>query len=352
MKRLLLIWMATVLAVSLNAAPSVAQDDMRIVSVHFPPGSTGTTINGRVTGRETVLHTLGAEAGQTMTIALSSNSATYFNLYAPGSGPGDEALAIGELQPQTNKYSGVLPTSGEYGISVFLFRNAARRGETADFTLDISITGETGDVVKGDFADGLQGGPDYWAVRTRGGALNLRQSASPAATIVVRLANGTPLRNLGCRMAEGRRWCRFTTLSDPGFEGWAAGEFLIEGSGQGAAMQLPDAIPIPSGGSDALVPGTEFNATGPIDCMRGQDGPTQSCTFGVKREGNGNGSVTVTFPDGAGRVIFFEKGNAVSYDQSQADAGATMTVSRDGDNSIVFIGQAQTCRSPSEPFAA
>lgn len=135
---------------------------MRIESVHFPPGSTGTTIDGRVTGREIVLYTLDAEAGQRMTVVLSSNStAVYFNLYAPGSGPGDEALAIGEMQPQTNRYSGVLPASGEYGISVFLFRNAARRGETADYTLDISITGETGDAVAGDFADGLQGGPDY-----------------------------------------------------------------------------------------------------------------------------------------------------------------------------------------------
>ena len=340
MKKLLLIWMAVIFAVSLNSLPAIAQDDMRVEQVHFSAGASGTTLEGRITGREFVLYKLGAEAGQTMNITLSSSTpSTYFNLYAPGSGPGDEALAVGEMQPQINTYSDTLPVSGEYGVSVFLFRNAARRGDTSDYTLDISILGETRDVVQGDFADGLQGGPDYWAVQTGGGTLNLRENASAGAGIVTKLANGTPLRNLGCRMAEGRRWCRVATLSDPGFEGWAAGDYLVEGSGQGAATQLPDMIPVPSSGSDALVPGTEFNATGMVDCVRDMDAPVQSCTFGVKREGNGTGAVTVNWPDGGSRVIFFKAGTPVAYDQSQADAGAEMTVTRDGDNNIVFVGQ-------------
>jgi len=35
-------------------------------------------------------------------------------------------------------------------------------------------------------------------------------------------------------MAEGGRWCRVATLADPGDEGWAAGDFLIEGSAPSA----------------------------------------------------------------------------------------------------------------------
>jgi hypothetical protein len=340
MKKLFVVWMAAALAISLTSAPVLAQDDMRVQQMSFPAGATGTIVEDRITGREVVLYTLGAEAGQTMTIRLSSNNAsTYFNLYAPGRGPGDEALAIGEMQTLTNYYSGVLPLSGEYSVSVFLFRNAARRGDTSNYSLDISIAGETGDIVQGDFADGLQGGPDFWVVQTDGGVLNLRQSASAGAGVVVGLANGTPVHNLGCRMAEGRRWCRVATLSDPGFEGWAAGDFLVEGSGQGAAVQLPDMIPVPSGGSDALVPGTDFNATGMIDCVRDMDVSDQSCMFGVRREENGNGSVTISWQEGGSRVIFFEGGRPVTYDQSQADANAQMQVARDGDANIIIIGK-------------
>lgn len=319
--------------------PASAQDDMRMEQVQFPAGTTGTTIKGKIAGREYVLYKLGAEAGQKITIDLTSdNAATYFNLYAPGSGPGDAALIIGEQQ-QPNSYAGVLPASGEYGLSVFLYRNAARRGEIANYQIKLSVTGSTGDVVQGDFADGLQGGPDFWAVRTGGGPLTLRAAASTGAGIVTRLANGTPLRNLGCRMAEGRRWCRVATLSDPGLEGWAAGKFLVEGSGEGAATQLPDMIPVPEASGDALVPGTPFHATGMIDCARNARATLQSCTFGVIRQGYGSGSVTIEWPEGGSRTIVFASGAAVSYDQSEADGNARISSVHQGSDNIVMIGQ-------------
>ncbi|MGA9252111.1 MAG: SH3 domain-containing protein [Roseobacter sp.] len=334
------------LSLCLTMTAAAAQDDMRVEHIRFPAGATGTTIEGQINGRESVLYRLGGEAGQVMNISLTSNNtATYFNVYAPGSAPGDEALAAGTLtgplMPDLNRFSGPLPVSGEYSVSVYLYRNAARRGETSDYTLDFSITGETGEIVQGDFADGLQGGPDYWAVRTSGGTLNLRESASAGAGLVTRLANGTPLRNLGCRMAEGRRWCRVATLSDPGFEGWVAGDFLVEGSGQGAATQLPDMIPVPADSEDAVVPGTAYHATGSVECVRRADAVAQSCAFGVTRQGNGTGAVTIEWPEGGSRTIFFEAGTPVSYDQSQADRGREMTVSRDGDTTIIFIGDAR-----------
>jgi hypothetical protein len=234
--------------VALLCAPtgSFAQD--RTVNVHFPAGTTGTTISDRVVGRDAVLFTVGAEAGQTMSAVMrSNNTATYFNIYPPGRSLGDEALVIGEFTDPFNSWTGVLPASGSYTISVFLNRAAARRGEQSDFTLDISVTGETGEVVRGDFADGLAGGPDFFAVSVSGGgSLNIRAAPSGAASVVTRLANGQTVRNLGCRMAEGRRWCRIATLADPGFEGWAAGEFLVEGSG--TATPEPAAPPKTSSG--------------------------------------------------------------------------------------------------------
>lgn len=318
----------------------LAQDaPTRTVQVQFAAGTTGSSLSGRITGREYVTYTLGAEAGQRMTIALTSNNtATYFNLYEPGRGPGGEALATGDLTPEINRFDGVLPTSGVYTISVYLFRNAARDGESADYTLDVSINGAAGEVVEGDFADGLQGGPDFWQVATTGnGTLKLRSGPSTGASELARLPRGEVVRNLGCRMNEARRWCQVVTLADPGIEGWAAGEFLAEaGPPDGVATQLPETVP--GGSEDALVPGTGFNATGQIECTPDQDAATGMCDFGVTREGNGNGMLTVYLPNGVTRIIRFEAGTPMSFEPGPQDGGAQMTVTRDGDNSIVMIG--------------
>ncbi len=325
------------LSVALLApAPIVlAQDDMRTEAIRFVAGTTGTSVRDRITGREFVVYEIGAEAGQRMEIRLSSdNSATYFNVYEPGRGPGDEALAVSEqtgpMVPNLNVFDGVLPTSGVYKVSVYLYRNAARRGETANYTLDVSITGETGDVVRGDFADGLQGGPDFWEVRLSdpSGTLNVHAGPSTGAATIGRAPDTAILRNLGCRMNEGRRWCQVEATAPGGITGWVAGEFLIESAG-GATD------------GDATVPGTPFNATGPISCVRSADAPVQECTFGVIREnpGSGNGSVTIDWPDGGSRVIYFEAGTPVSFDKSQADGDVEMTVTRtDNGINIIFIG--------------
>lgn len=324
---------------ALQPAGLAAQDaPTRTEQVRFEAGTTGASLSGQITGREFVTYTLGAEAGQRMTIALASNNtAAYFNLYEPGRGPGDEALAIGEMQPEINRFDGVLPTSGVYTVSVFLYRNAARDGETADYTLDLSITGAAGAVVEGDFADGLAGGPDFWQVATTGGGtLKLHSEATTGSPEVARLPRGEVVRNLGCRMNEARQWCRVATLADPGVEGWAAGEFLAEAAPpEGVATQLPDAIPVET--DDALVAGTGFNATGQIECTPDQDAATGMCDFGVTREGNGTGAVTIYLPNGVTRMIRFEGGTPVSYEPVPPE-GAAMTVTRDGDNSIVFIG--------------
>ncbi len=258
-----------------GGAPALAQDGIRTEPVRFAPGTTGTTIRGTIQGRESVSYKLGAEAGQRMRVTLrSNNTATYFNVYEPGRGPGDQALAVGEITgptvPEINRFDGVLTTSGTYTISVYLYRNAARRGERSDFTLDIAITGETGAVLQGDYADGLQGGPDYWRVRA-GDGLNLRVEPTTRARALMRLPNGLEVRNLGCRMREGRRWCRVAT-PEPSVEGWVAGDFLVEGSDQ-TATQLPDMAPVGSAGATST----------PAE---------QACLAAVSRETN-NGDVVL-----------------------------------------------------------
>lgn len=232
---------ALVMAAGLCVTGGTASaQEIRTEQVRFGAGQSGTTIRGAITGRETVSYVVGAEAGQTMAVALDpSNGATYFNIYAPGSGPGDAAMAIGQNLPDLNRFEGVLPLSGEYTVNVYMMRSAARRNERSDYTLDISVKGATGAVVQGDYADGLQGGPDFWSVTglSSGDTLNLRAGPTTGAEILARLDVGTTLRNLGCRMAEGRRWCAVETTGGVAVKGWAAGTYLAEGGGPAVSAE-------------------------------------------------------------------------------------------------------------------
>ena len=293
-------------------AALVAQDDTRTETVRFDAGTSGTTITDSITGYESVLYTLGAEAGQRMQVSLEpTNLATYFNVYAPGKGPGDEAIAnagtMGEMVPDLNRFDGVLPASGTYTISVYMMRSAARREEVSDYSLSISIEGATRDVVQNDYADGLQGGPDFLRVATSGGGvLNLRAAPSGSAAVVTTLRNGQNVRSLGCRMEEARRWCRVATLADPGFEGWAAGDYLVEGSNNlsagvtgtsnsgAASPDMPDAaeeaclraVTEETNNTDVVLLSSEFSEAGtevivgvgagqaPWQCIAYRDGST------------------------------------------------------------------------------
>ncbi|TNC65375.1 SH3 domain-containing protein [Rubellimicrobium roseum] len=324
-------------------AVAIQAQEIRTEQVRFAAGATGTSISDEVTGRESVSYLVGAQAGQVMSVVLSSDStAVYFNLYAPGRGPGDEALAIGELQPEINRWEGVLPASGTYTVSVFLVRSAARRGEAARYTLDIAIPpdGSWAEPVEGDYADGLEGGPDFWEVRSSG-MLNLRSQPSTGAAVVFRAEPGLILRNLGCRMNEGRRWCQVVTMGDSGIEGWAAGDFLGE-SGyveEGSATQLPDMIPTGNpDGEDAVDPVTGFAATGIIDCFAGPGAERLGCDFGVWREGNGSGTVQITMPDGTVRAVRYEGGRPVGFDRSEADGDMAFEATRQDDNYFIYIG--------------
>ncbi len=133
------------LAVMAIAIPALAQDAPRLERIEFASGASGASIKGRIKGYEVVRYLLGAQAGQRMTVALNTaNTYTYFNVIQP-SQPDGPALAISEqagandMVPELNRFDGVLPESGEYGIEVWMYRAAARRGDVADFTLDVEI---------------------------------------------------------------------------------------------------------------------------------------------------------------------------------------------------------------------
>lgn len=141
-------------ALGLAIAPSaVLAEDIREEQVSFEAGASSATIKGSITGREIVDYVLGARAGQTMTVSMTTDSgANYFNVQAP-----DGEAAIGRGDISDNNWSGTLPVDGDYRVRVYLMRSAARRNETANYTLTASIKGS---------ADAKAPGPAYDATGT------------------------------------------------------------------------------------------------------------------------------------------------------------------------------------------
>jgi hypothetical protein len=94
----------------------------------------------------------------------------------------------------------------------------------------------------------------------------------------------------------------------------------------------------PVGG--VLPKGSSFTASTIMACARPGTGEGQ-CDAGVVREGNGNGFVMIFWPDAGNRVLYFENGEIVRYDQAESDGGAQLSVTRNGDLQIVTIGEAR-----------
>lgn len=129
-----------VLACALAGAATLASSAPTIERkpIQFAKGASSATVKGTLKGDRTVDYTLRAKAGQSMTVKLSTSSASnYFNVLPPGSK--DAALFVGSTGG--NEWSGALPADGEYVIRVYLMRNAARRDEVANFTLAVGIEG-------------------------------------------------------------------------------------------------------------------------------------------------------------------------------------------------------------------
>lgn len=122
-----------------------AQDGIVTQRVQFAHGLSSSTIKGAIKGDEIRDYVLGAKAGQTMSVTLKTNNgANYFNVLPPGS---EAALFVGSTSG--NQWTGTLPADGDYTIRVYLMRSAARRNETAKYTLSVGITGSADAKVKG-----------------------------------------------------------------------------------------------------------------------------------------------------------------------------------------------------------
>jgi hypothetical protein len=209
------------------------------VVVSFAKGTSSQTLKGSIKGDQSRDYIVDARAGQTMTVDFKPSTASaYFNIIAPGA---DSAMFIGSTEG--NRFSGPLTASGPHKVQVYLMRNAARRGEVANYTLTIGVTG-----------------------------------AAAAA-------------------------------------------------------------PRPS--QDALVAGTNYNATAEVPCITAADAPKGRCKAGVMRMAGGEATVELQTPDGGQRHIYFKNGRPDS-----SDANAPMHATRQGDVNIIRIGTVEVYEIP------
>jgi hypothetical protein len=165
-----------------------------------------------------------------------------------------------------------------------------------------------------------------------GDRLNMRAGPSTSEIVTATFANGTKLRNRGCRMSGGQRWCKVEMLQQGG---WVAGRYLREAAGPSSAVP---AAPAASG--DATVGDTGYHATGKLRCAVGASAPMGSCNFGVVPKG-GTAIVTVFLPAGTARVLHFQSGEPL-----MTDAPGRMTWSRRGDLLLINIGGTERYEVP------
>ena len=128
--------LAMLIAQAAIAAYVAADPGIRQERIQFATSASSAVIAGKIKGDADVDYLLRARAGQTLSVTLKeSNPQNYFNILPPGT---EVAMFVGS---DGADFTRVLPADGDYTIRVYLMRPAARRNETSDYTLSVTVTG-------------------------------------------------------------------------------------------------------------------------------------------------------------------------------------------------------------------
>jgi len=122
------------LAALVLVAPAIALAAVRTERVAFPKDKSSVAVKGSISGDASVHYLVAAEAGTTMTIALSaSNAQNFFNVTAPGT-----RTAMFNGAALGNRFSAKLPLTGDYVVQVYLVESAKRKA-TSKYTLTFDV---------------------------------------------------------------------------------------------------------------------------------------------------------------------------------------------------------------------
>lgn len=251
---------AAIAAAVALAAPAALAMEIRSERIDIPRGAAGTELAGMIQGEEFVEYQLPAVTGQQVSLTLSSsNRYVHMGVAEPGS-----RREVFDGARQGARYTGRASEDGEFRIRVRLSVDGVARNETARYVLTVASAraGETrpqrpdpqpgtgggrppgGNQGGGNQGGGNQGGnavtPEFWQVTGVGGGdfLNVRLGPNTSNPVVARVANGDVLRNLGCHMVTGQRWCQVERPNGSD-KGWVSATYLREGSNRPGRPEQP-----------------------------------------------------------------------------------------------------------------
>jgi hypothetical protein len=122
-------------AVLVTSAPTAAQQK---IPVQFAKGTSAATMKGTIKGDQFRDYMINARAGQTLAVTLANpDGQAFFNVMPPGSA--GEAVFNGSTSG--NSFRGPVPGNGTTTIRVYQMRATARRGEVANYTLTVGVSG-------------------------------------------------------------------------------------------------------------------------------------------------------------------------------------------------------------------
>ncbi|MEO6104420.1 MAG: hypothetical protein ABIP44_12410 [Pseudoxanthomonas sp.] len=118
------------------AVPAIPQEAGTMVRVTFDGDHGSRTFENAIDGFNDVSYVVAMRAGQSLQVSLGSNNiSNCFDLYAPGA---TKPSYIGGDSGSTHRM--LAKTAGDYVVKVFLLRLAARDNQSAQYSLELTLT--------------------------------------------------------------------------------------------------------------------------------------------------------------------------------------------------------------------
>ncbi len=166
----------------------------------------------------------------------------------PVTGPGVTTIGNIATNAKVELRSGpsvLFPVVGTLGYGTRVKKGLCIGGGSARWCEVSTMDGKLSGYVPGRFLvegkvptpdDDLAGGPDYWSVTglASNERLGVRLEPRSGSDVLATLKNGEIVRNLGCKISGGARWCKIRSTTGMDVTGWVSGSYLRESAAPGA----------------------------------------------------------------------------------------------------------------------
>ena len=135
MKQLMTAALIAGLTITSTASMAAADKPSKAVAVKFKAGASGATYHGKIKGYGYDQYSFYAKKGQRLKAVTTGNVDSYlFNNRLA------DSVNLGEYSSDLDSHGDyILPYTGTYQVRVMQTRNAARKGKTPNYTLQLTI---------------------------------------------------------------------------------------------------------------------------------------------------------------------------------------------------------------------